>query len=652
MKGRLALLAALTTGFTLILGSYTQSNQGAPIRWPSSARIKVVMNSTLAPGNSPDLVQSSLQSVLGAWNSAMTGNGIGVQFVDGGLTSYNVAGCDGVNLITFTYSDPQNPFSPGELARAGTWTVNSVGPFRGCGPEIDVQFLGQIIDADLTFNTSLLFSTVGLANTNDIEPVALHEAGHMLGLNHSGIPSAIMAPAGDSGGFSPRILTADEIAGLNFVYQVNVPGGAISGRVNNASGAGVFGAHVVATDNSTGMTTAGTLSNQDGTYRIVGIPKGTYRVFVEPLDSPVSLDFDGFPQPFQVNGAKAASNDFSTVFLSSPVTVQGEASGVNITVGAKTMNPQNLTVVGPDGSGLGGFLPLSAQRGVKGYQIVVGGTGLSGDITLSAPAGKITAAGATTATGDGRLSRKFDIAADAPLGAMDIYVPAGALTGMLLVVPNLAVSAITEAADFNRTSGTKYAPGSIIAIFGTDLAGTTASAPKVPLSTQLGGVSVKIGDRLAPLYYVSPGQINAMIPFEVSGSVPVQVIGGNNSTSATTTIQVGTSAPRIFAGAIIDFQGNSPAVAGDTLIIYCGGLGVTSPALASGLGSPAYQITAPLRVTIGGRDAAVAYKGLTPTLVGLYQVNVTVPAGVSGNVGVQIINANNEASNTVTIAVK
>ena len=74
---------------------------------------------------------------------------------------------------------------------------------------------------------------------------------------------------------------------------------------------------------------------------------------------------------------------------------------------------------------------------------------------------------------------------------------------------------------------------------------------------------------------------------------------------------------------------SAPAKAGDVLVIYCAGLGVTNPPVADGVASPAAQTQAPVTVTIGGRSANVAFAGLTPTLVGLYQVNVTMPAGVS-----------------------
>src|ERR1039458_9110754 len=60
------------------------------------------------------------------------------------------------------------------------------------------------------------------------------------------------------------------------------------------------------------------------------------------------------------------------------------------------------------------------------------------------------------------------------------------------------------------------APGTLVSIFGTQLASAAASASSIPLPTQLNGVYVKVGSVAAFLLYVSPDQVNAVIPFEVA----------------------------------------------------------------------------------------------------------------------------------------
>src|SRR5205807_837560 len=109
------------------------------------------------------------------------------------------------------------------------------------------------------------FSTVGLyingsANNqaNDIEGTALHEMGHVLGLHHSGIVSAVMVPATNQV-FPRRTLLPDDMAGVSAVYGVNVPGGSMSGKITDSSGASMLGAHVALTDTNTGFTTVSVL---------------------------------------------------------------------------------------------------------------------------------------------------------------------------------------------------------------------------------------------------------------------------------------------------------------------------------------------------------------------------------------------------------
>jgi uncharacterized protein (TIGR03437 family) len=82
----------------------------------------------------------------------------------------------------------------------------------------------------------------------------------------------------------------------------------------------------------------------------------------------------------------------------------------------------------------------------------------------------------------------------------------------------------------------------------------------------------------------------------------------------------------------------SPAVAGETLLIYCTGLGPVSPAPADGAAASGAATTALTpTVTIGGTSATISYSGLAPGYVGLYQINAVVPSGLaSGNVPVVI----------------
>jgi uncharacterized protein (TIGR03437 family) len=188
--------------------------------------------------------------------------------------------------------------------------------------------------------------------------------------------------------------------------------------------------------------------------------------------------------------------------------------------------------------------------------------------------------------------------------------------------------------------GAPIAPGTIEAIYGTNLAPQiTLDGSTIPLNTTLGQTSVGIGGLPAPLFYVGPGQINAQVPFELTAGKPYQVIvNANGAMSAASPIQLTSDAPGIFqypAGQVIaqhlgDYSvitETSPAEPGEYIVFYLAGMGLTSPAVASGNASPSTSaLLDAAALTLNGAPVPILYAGLTPTAVGLYQVDLQVPA--------------------------
>jgi uncharacterized protein (TIGR03437 family) len=195
---------------------------------------------------------------------------------------------------------------------------------------------------------------------------------------------------------------------------------------------------------------------------------------------------------------------------------------------------------------------------------------------------------------------------------------------------------------WNPVIGGSLAPGSIISIYGSNLA--AAPIPSTPpLLTNLGQTSVLIGGSSVPLYYVSPGQINAQVPFELTPGNQYQVIVVANGvpTATPATIQLTPAAPGIATystGEVIaqhqaDYSlvtDASPAVPGEYLIFYLAGLGATDNPVATGQpasSNPLSHALVPLALTLNGNPVTTAFVGLTPTAVGLYQVDFQVPMG-------------------------
>lgn len=186
------------------------------------------------------------------------------------------------------------------------------------------------------------------------------------------------------------------------------------------------------------------------------------------------------------------------------------------------------------------------------------------------------------------------------------------------------------------------APGGAASIYGTFTGVPVTVAPSTILPTTLGGVQVLVNGIAAPLYYVSPTQINIQMPWETNASLPVILSIG----SATGTFQISPLAGSIFEtsnitqqGAILDvnyklIDYNNPAVPGNVVQIYCTGLGpVTTPqvdGVPASATTLAYVTNTPI-VTIAGEPAQVLFAGLAPDFVGLYQINAVVPNNIALN---------------------
>jgi uncharacterized protein (TIGR03437 family) len=211
--------------------------------------------------------------------------------------------------------------------------------------------------------------------------------------------------------------------------------------------------------------------------------------------------------------------------------------------------------------------------------------------------------------------------------------------------PAISSGGIVNAASF-RNVNFGVARGAIISIFGSNLATGTVSVDRLPVPTQLPGSTTQVmfGTIAAPLFFVSPLQINAQVPFEIpatTSSVNVVVRNGGVS-SAPVNVSVISGDPGVFSisqtglgpGAILHGDGSlvtpaNPVKPSEVLVIFCTGLGAVNPTVASGAGAPAAEPLARVStvpaVTLAGRAAAVEFAGLAPGFVGLYQVNVRVP---------------------------
>jgi uncharacterized protein (TIGR03437 family) len=196
--------------------------------------------------------------------------------------------------------------------------------------------------------------------------------------------------------------------------------------------------------------------------------------------------------------------------------------------------------------------------------------------------------------------------------------------------------------------------GDLITAFGANFTTDSLSvAAERPLPDSLNGISLLVNGRAVPILSVTPWQINAQLPSWVpEGSATFQIHFEDASASNLMSQAVVPSGPRLIGlggnrpncqlavlhagtGVLADQQ--HPATVGETVEIYALSLGPTDPMIPAGVPgpkSPPAKLIAPLTVILGdnsgGFNVPVLFAGLAPGLIGIYQINGTIPAGSSG----------------------
>jgi uncharacterized protein (TIGR03437 family) len=306
----------------------------------------------------------------------------------------------------------------------------------------------------------------------------------------------------------------------------------------------------------------------------------------------------------QSNVPSLGSND--TVFLIATASSSDGSTPngtVTFTEGAMTLGTANLT---------GNAGVATATLAVQGSKLALG----SGTITATLN-GSVTASLAISASGTGGTN--------AP-----------------------AIAALTNAASYAMS----YAPGAILALFGSQLANGTEIASSTPLPVGLAGVAITVNGIAAPIWYVSPQQINFQMPYEVPSGSTATLVVNNNGRTASTTVQISAAAPGIFTPIVSGARG-------ETLTLYLTGAGNVSPAIADGAApdasTSASRLPSPLQnatVTVGGVNAPIAFIGNPAGVVGVTQVNFTVPSSVSPGTQPVVVTIGNVSSIAANLTLK
>jgi uncharacterized protein (TIGR03437 family) len=239
--------------------------------------------------------------------------------------------------------------------------------------------------------------------------------------------------------------------------------------------------------------------------------------------------------------------------------------------------------------------------------------------------------------------------------------------------PSYSAGSIVHAA---TQSVQALAPNTIATLYGTNLAFDTVTVTPHDVSfgtlpTTIAGVTVYVAGLPAHLFYLSPGQINFLIPYELTAGTVNIVVARQGLSGPTVPIQLNSTAPGLFPwkgyaiaahldGSVVgdssQVPGASPAKPGEIVILFVLGLGRTAPDTSSGRVTPfaaSIRALSNMQIMLAGSAcpaAGVLYAGLAPGFAGLYQINLKLPDTVPDDPEIRISIADQIGGNQMSPA--
>jgi uncharacterized protein (TIGR03437 family) len=261
-----------------------------------------------------------------------------------------------------------------------------------------------------------------------------------------------------------------------------------------------------------------------------------------------------------------------------------------------------------------------------------------------------------------------DLSGTVPSGSLTMSVP-HQVVAQFSKVPYIAAGGVVNAAGTGPGPHPGLAPGSIVAVYGANLAASTALGPASPMVQTLAGATVHIGSSLLPLYFASPAQFNLQIPSSLAlgaQTITVSSLGMPDVSANFTAVR---NAPGVFPvlfdgkpyAVVVHQDGtlvtlDAPAKIGELLTVYGTGFGPTAPVRPQGIAVPLlppYLVVDPVTVQVGSSIFTPKSAFAEPGAVGVDMVQFQLDSSVpSGNANLLFLTVNGVSSNTLALPVQ
>jgi uncharacterized protein (TIGR03437 family) len=258
-----------------------------------------------------------------------------------------------------------------------------------------------------------------------------------------------------------------------------------------------------------------------------------------------------------------------------------------------------------------------------------------------------------------------DLNGSYPSGMVTMSTPRNVIA-MTTGVPYIAPTGVSNAA--GSTPSSTVAPGSLIVITGQNLSPQTDVGPVNPLAQTIDGVTVTVNDYILPLLYVSPQQVNAQVPFELSDGDYTLLVHSPGQPDVSATFTVARNSPGLFGqsmnsqtyavalhadGSLI--TPDSPAQSGETISLLGTGFGPYSTPVIDGFFPPAPPpaLADSVSISLGNQNPTPTWSGAAPGYAGVSMTTFQVPPTLAGSGTVQLmVGVNSANSNTVMLPIQ